>query len=193
MIFLTVGTQLPFDRLVRSVDRWCEQTKFSDVVGQLALRDARQAYQPRHFRWVSFMEPGEFEHHFDIADMIVAHAGMGSIITAVMKAKPILVLPRRAALGEQRNDHQLATVERIRSREGVFVARVEDDVPTQLEVMRERYARDRVASPDARPHADERLISELRRAITSRACPEKTTLLHRHMRPRSHSWSIGRI
>jgi UDP-N-acetylglucosamine transferase subunit ALG13 len=193
MIFLTVGTQLPFDRLVRSVDRWCEQNNVSDVMGQLALRDARQGYQPHRFRWVSFMEPHEFDHHFDIADMIVAHAGMGSIITAIMKAKPILVLPRRAALGEQRNDHQLATVERIRHREGVFVARAEDDVPTQLEVMREWCARDRVTPPDARPHADKQLISELRCVITSRACREKTRSVHRRLLPRSHSWSIGRV
>jgi UDP-N-acetylglucosamine transferase subunit ALG13 len=191
MIFLTVGTQLPFDRLVRSVDRWCEQTNVSDVVGQLALRGARQGYQPRRFRWFSFMEPSEFEHHFDIADMIVAHAGMGAIITAIMKAKPILVLPRRAALGEQRNDHQLASVERIRNREGVFVARDEDDVPRQLMVMRERCAQDRITSPDACPCADERLISELRRAIAG--CREKTSSVHRRVPPISHSGSIGRI
>jgi UDP-N-acetylglucosamine transferase subunit ALG13 len=184
MIFLTVGTQLPFDRLVRSVDRWCEQTKFSDVVGQLALRNTLGNYDPRHFRWVSFMEPRDFEHHFCIADIIVAHAGMGSIITAIMKAKPILVLPRRAALGEQRNDHQLATVERFRGREGVVVARGEDDVPTQLDVMLARCARDRATALDAPQQADERLISELRRAIAG--CRETTRPLRPHAPRRCH-------
>lgn len=187
MIFLTVGTQLRFDRLVRSVDHWCEQNNFSDVVGQLALRDARQGYQPRHFHWVSFMEPREFERHFDIADIIVAHAGMGSIITALMKAKPILVLPRRAALREQRNDHQLATVERIRNREGVFVAHAEDDVPRQLDVMQTQCARgDQITSLAPPPRADERLISELRRAIMSRASCDKTRSVHSRVSPVSH-------
>lgn len=191
MIFLTVGTQLPFDRLVRSVDRWCEQNKFSDVVGQVALRGAQQGYRPRHFHWVDFMEPREFERHFDIADMIVAHAGMGSIITAIMKTKPILLLPRRAALGEQRNDHQLATVERFRDRAGIFVAREEEEVPEQLGAMFARRARDRTGLLDACQAADERLIRELRRAITG--CREATGSLRRRARPRTHSWSIGRI
>ena len=48
----------------------------------------------------------------DAAAAIVAHAGMGTILTALETGKRLLVMPRRAALGEHRNDHQLATVSR---------------------------------------------------------------------------------
>ncbi len=47
------------------------------------------------------------------ATAIVAHAGMGTILTALEMGKPLLVMPRRAALGEHRNDHQLATASRF--------------------------------------------------------------------------------
>ena len=43
-------------------------------------------------------------------------------ISAMTHARPILIMPRQAALGEHRNDHQLATADRLKDRTGVFVA-----------------------------------------------------------------------
>ena len=43
------------------------------------------------------------------ADVIVAHAGMGTILTALELGKPLILMPRRADLGEHRNDHQRDT------------------------------------------------------------------------------------
>lgn len=51
----------------------------------------------------------EFDKLCHDARLIVAHAGMGTIISAMTKGKPIIVFPRIAALGEHRNEHQLAT------------------------------------------------------------------------------------
>ena len=42
-------------------------------------------------------------------------------------------MPRRAALGEQRNDHQLATARRFRDRSGVLVAEDEHHLAQQLD------------------------------------------------------------
>ena len=127
-IFLTVGTQLPFDRLVRAVDLWAganasaEDGDRANVFGQIA-EPGPGGYLPMNFDWVAHLDPESFEARFAAADLIVAHAGMGSIIGALAapKPKPILILPRRAALGEQRNDHQLATARRFAGRPGVTV------------------------------------------------------------------------
>ena len=47
---------------------------------------------------------------------------MGSILTALQYRKPIIIMPRRAALGEHRNDHQLATAKWLGNKSGIFVA-----------------------------------------------------------------------
>lgn len=170
MIFLTVGTQVQFDRLVRAVDRWCAQAGNGDVFGQLALPEG-QGYKPRHFDWVSFMQPGDYERRFEESDIVVAHAGMGSIITAMMQAKPILMMPRRAALGEQRNDHQLATVRRFGKIRGVSVAMDEDEVPEHLSrLVAERRGED-AGRHAVSPYADARLIREVRRVIMCSSAP----------------------
>ena len=64
---------------------------------------------------------------------IVAHAGMGTILTALELGKPLLIMPRRAALGEHRNDHQLATAERFAAVDGVKVAFDETEFALKLD------------------------------------------------------------
>lgn len=128
MIFVTVGGQLPFDRLVRAVDEWAGACGRGDVFAQIG----RGAYTPQHVAWAAFLEPAEFARRAREAACIVAHAGIGTIITALEHGTPVLVMPRRHALHEQRNDHQLATAERLRGREGVRVAMDELELAREL-------------------------------------------------------------
>lgn len=106
MIFLTVGSALPFDRLVRMVDQ---------AVGAGALAEEVFAqigagtYQPRHMRWVRMLPAAEFAATVDGCSAIISHAGIGTITTAVENGKPLLVLPRNPAFGELVDDHQTKT------------------------------------------------------------------------------------
>ena len=133
MIFLTVGTQLPFDRLVRAVDAWAGERGAGDkVFGQIA-EPGKGGHLPRHFDWVPHLDPEVFRHRFSAANLIVAHAGMGSLISALTASKPILILPRRAAIGEHRNDHQLATARHFAGRSGVTTCMDETEVGPALD------------------------------------------------------------
>lgn len=120
MIFVTVGTQLPFDRLVAAVDDWAAEHPDADVFVQLG----NSALQPRFCRYSRFTDPAEWEALFQQAERVVSHAGMGTIIKALDQGKPLIVMPRLAARGEHRNDHQVATAARFRHYPGVRV--VED-------------------------------------------------------------------
>ena len=105
MIFLTVGTELPFDRLVRNLDDWSSRNPSVEVMGQIG----RGAYHPRFIEAFSFLPSDQYAAAIDRCELIVAHAGMGTILSALRARKPVIVLPRRAKLGEHRNDHQIAT------------------------------------------------------------------------------------
>ena len=104
MIFVTVGHQTPFDRLVRLVDDWAGRSG-ATVFGQTGCSQ----YRPRHMESTDFLSTQEFERRLDQCNAIVAHAGTGTIIQALLRQKPILVLPRLASKGETRNDHQIGT------------------------------------------------------------------------------------
>lgn len=126
MIFVTAGSQLPFNRLARAVDIWCEQHPDVEVFGQLGQL-APGDYRPRHFEWHTLLSPADFRARFEGAEAVASHAGMGTIVNALTDAKRLLVMPRRAPV-EHRNDHQFATVQRLDLRLGVRVVYEEADV-----------------------------------------------------------------
>jgi UDP-N-acetylglucosamine transferase subunit ALG13 len=157
VIFLTVGTQLPFDRLVAAVDAWAGaqgaaqgdaqgRARGAEVFGQIS-DPGPAGYRPKNFAWVADLDPAEFEARFSAASHIVAHAGMGTIIGALGQRKPLLVMPRRAHLGEQRNDHQFATVQRLCTRPGILAAFEADEVPARLDALLAGGTADGMAGP----------------------------------------------
>ncbi|HZW11196.1 MAG TPA: glycosyltransferase [Phycisphaerales bacterium] len=156
MIFVTVGTQLAFDRMVRAVDQWAGRAGRGDVFAQIGPTEL----VPAHIAHRPFVNPREFAEHARAAEAIVAHAGMGSILTALQYGKPILIMPRKAALGEQRNDHQLATAARFEGRPGVLVAHDESELPAMLD----RLAELRAGEPIP-PFASPGLIGAIRAFI----------------------------
>jgi UDP-N-acetylglucosamine transferase subunit ALG13 len=131
MIFVTVGTQVPFDRLVRGVDIWCGMGK-TEAFAQIG-DPGPQGYVPQNMLWRCFLDPKEYEECFEAAHLVIAHAGMGSILSALVAGKPIVIMPRQASLKEHRNDHQVATANRFRGRLGVHVAMDEASLPGIVE------------------------------------------------------------
>jgi UDP-N-acetylglucosamine transferase subunit ALG13 len=123
-----VGVQLPFDRLIHAMDQWAADSHCDDVFAQVG----RSTYKPQHLTFKSFISPAEFRQLVERADVVVAHAGMGTILTASELGKPILVMPRRAALGEHRNDHQLATIAGLQQRKIITVATDETELISEL-------------------------------------------------------------
>jgi len=157
VIFLTVGNHDPFDRLVRTVDLWCAHSG-AEIFGQIT---ERAGFRPQHFESVAHLPAEEYRHRCREADFIVAHAGMGSIITAMTFGKAIAVLPRRSHLGEQRNDHQYATVTRLGTRLGLRVALDEAELLPILDRLTAESAKEDVAAPLG-SFAEPRLVDTLR-------------------------------
>ena len=130
MIFVTVGNMDPFDRLIQVIDRWIGSHR---DIGEVFAQIGKGSYRPTNCEHVSFLTPNEYRDKFEQASLIVSHAGMGTIITALELQKPIVVMPKRATLGEQRNEHQLATVRHFQRSKQVLVAESEADLMTVLD------------------------------------------------------------
>ncbi|MCR4303439.1 MAG: hypothetical protein NUV63_04310 [Gallionella sp.] len=158
MIFVTVGAQMPFDRLVKTVDQWALEHGRDDVFAQIGQTD----YRPLNIQWVPFLSTEEFKLRYEAAKVIVAHAGTGSIITALQLGKPILIMPRRADLRETRNDHQIATSEQFRRFDSVAVALDESELINQLKGIDNLHGYQTIE-----PYASHELIDAIREFIDS--------------------------
>lgn len=162
MIFVTVGSQEPFDRLIRAVDEWARVRGRSDVFAQIASSSLR----PERIEFTQFVEPAEFQRLMRETRLIVAHAGMGSIISALELGKPLVVMPRRAEFRETRNDHQVATAERFGTQGRIIVARDENDLPEKLDHALTLPDSDRIEA-----QASPRLIATLRAFLKGDSYP----------------------
>ena len=118
MILVTVGTQLTFDRLIRAVESWAQAQGRTDLVFQTG----KGGYKPSIGKVCEFIGPVELDRMISEAELVIGHAGIGTIISRLSLSKPIVVMPRLYALGEHRNDHQKATVAHMRHMPGVVVA-----------------------------------------------------------------------
>jgi UDP-N-acetylglucosamine transferase subunit ALG13 len=129
MIFVTVGTQGQFDRLIWTIDEWAGAHGQTDVFAQTGPSQ----YRSKHIRTETVIDPIEFRKRVESASLVIAHAGMGSIITALELGKQIIVMPRRASFGEHRNDHQVATAKRFAEQGRIIVALNEEELVDKLD------------------------------------------------------------
>lgn len=167
MIFVTVGTQLPFDRMIRTVDEWAGSCG-ADVFAQIGPG----GYVPKHVRWARFLTADACKDRILNSRTVVAHAGMGSILTALQLGKPILVMPRRGDLGEHRNDHQVATARQFLAQGRIHVAFDERELGRQLDELEALRPCERITS-----RASPTLIAALRSfAITGAREPSLSRL-----------------
>lgn len=127
MILVTVGMQLGFDRLIRAMDALAP-----DLGQPVIAQTGRGTYTPQHMDARAKIAPAEFETLMREAQLIVSHAGIGTVLTAARVGKPVLLMPRRADLGEHRNDHQLATARSLQGRAGILIAMDEGELGAQI-------------------------------------------------------------
>jgi UDP-N-acetylglucosamine transferase subunit ALG13 len=127
MIFVTVGTQLAFDRLIRAIDSIAPGLSHP-VFAQIG----RGATAPQNVESRGILTPQDFEQRLSQCSLVVGHAGIGTLMAAARLRKPMIMFPRRAALGEHRSDHQTETARVFAERSGYYLAQTHSELATQI-------------------------------------------------------------
>ena len=111
LIFVTVGGMRAFDRLIREMDRIAGKVD-EKVVMQIGFT----GYEPKNCDYFRFMPRNEIEELYAGAKVVVCHAGIGSILTAMKYNKPLVIVPRAKRYGEHIDDHQLDIAREMENR-----------------------------------------------------------------------------
>jgi UDP-N-acetylglucosamine transferase subunit ALG13 len=156
VIFVTVGTELAFDRLVQPIDEWAFRHGRTDVFAQIGPT----TWHPRHVEWANFLDAPECRRRIAAAQVVIAHAGMGTILLARELGKPILVMPRHSELHEHRTDHQLATVRGLAGHAGIIPVMDESELLQKLDHLDDLPPVDRIPS-----YASRELLDNIRSFI----------------------------
>jgi len=122
-VFVSVGTHnQQFNRLLEEIDR---------LVGEGLLKDSvfaqtgNSSYKPKNFPFKKFITGKKYTQEFEKAKIVVSHGGAGTIINALEKQKPLIIVPRQKQFGEHTNNHQLDLAKALEA-EGKAIAVVDE-------------------------------------------------------------------
>ncbi len=148
VIFASVGSMLPFERLVRAVDDWAHAHPDENVFIQIGETE----YEPRHAPFARMISMTEYRQRLRSCDLFVAHVGMGSILQALEDRKQALLLPRHQEWGEHTTDHQIHTAQRFGHLAGLRIVDRVDDLHRQMSaLLREPLAPGEAIASQASP------------------------------------------
>jgi len=133
MIFLAVGTQFGFDRLVKAVDEAIGR----DVIQEKVFAQIGPgSYLPKGMEYTTSLEKEEFDKVLTSCEAIISHAGMGNISLALKMRKPLLVMPRLKRFNEVVNDHQVDTAHTFEQLGHILVAYDEKELLEKIKLLK---------------------------------------------------------
>ena len=100
-IFVSVGSTFPLDRLIEQIDS-LDLNKF-EIFAQIG----ETKYSPKNIKSSKFLDYDKLQQKIIWADLIITHAGIGTIIDCLTQNKKIILFPRLKKFGESIDDHQL--------------------------------------------------------------------------------------
>lgn len=108
MILVLLGTQdKPFTRLLKELDKLIEEKIITDkVIVQAGLTK----YESKNMEIFDLKPVDELMKLQSMADIIITHGGVGSILSAVKMKKKVIAVPRLQEYGEHTNNHQIQIV-----------------------------------------------------------------------------------
>jgi len=146
VIFLTVGTVFPFDRLVSAVDKAIGDGLITDPV---FAQIGDSSLKPENMEYTKMLNKDDFNRHMAESKYLISHAGIGSIVTALELGKRMLVMPRRKQFREHVNDHQVSTASKFENLGHILVAYDESQLRHRLGEIDSFEPKPRHADPQA--------------------------------------------
>jgi UDP-N-acetylglucosamine--N-acetylmuramyl-(pentapeptide) pyrophosphoryl-undecaprenol N-acetylglucosamine transferase len=133
LIFVTLGThEQPFDRAIALLAE-------AGSADELYIQHGATPTRPDLIAatWVEYLEWSTLTATMRRAQVVVSHAGVGSMVTAIRAGKKPVVIPRLARWGEHVDDHQLQLALRLAKHDAVLVCGPEDSLGEVVALARE--------------------------------------------------------
>lgn len=136
LLFATVGAILPLHRLERAVVELKQAGRIpEDVILQVGNSDLPRPEVPG-LTIVESLPFDELQAVLKRADLVVCHAGTGSIITALAQCCGVVAMPRRVDAGDSYDDHQSEIAEVFAKRGLIQVAHDAETLAAALDLAR---------------------------------------------------------
>jgi UDP-N-acetylglucosamine transferase subunit ALG13 len=116
-ILALLGTQHnPFPRLLEAVEKL-------NVKEKIIVQAGHTKFDNPKIETHAIVPQTKYDEWTKDAKIIIAHAGVGSIMNSLAAAKPTIVVPRLSNLGEHGDDHQQAIVKEFADKGYIILAK----------------------------------------------------------------------
>lgn len=122
MIFVTLGTQdKEFKRLLDAIEK---QIELKNIKDKVIVQSGYTKYESNNMEIHSLFPMEEFDKYVKECDILITHAGVGSIMTGLKNGKKVIAAARLKEYNEHANNHQLDILETF-SKEG-YILKLDD-------------------------------------------------------------------
>ena len=110
-VLVTIGSmaEKKFTRLFQAVDELCEEGVLdgAEVTAQVGF----DHYHSSYYKCFDMVSDENFKKMIDRSDLVITHAGTGTVTASLKRGKKVIIFPRRAAWDEHYDDHQMELAE----------------------------------------------------------------------------------
>lgn len=104
MIFVSLGTQdKDFSRLLKAIDREIERGVIKEKV---IVQAGHTKYESDNMEIFDLLPTDEFNKLIEESSLVITHGGVGNILSAIKRNKPVIAAARLKKFKEHTNDHQ---------------------------------------------------------------------------------------
>lgn len=131
-ILVTMGTakEYNFRRLLTIIDSLCDKNVIDS--NNLIVQSNDKGYIPKHYKILQTMPNDKFKDIMSAADVVITHAGTGTVIAALKLNKKLILFPRLKQYGEMIDDHQLQICKLVAEKNYAMVAKNEEELENAL-------------------------------------------------------------
>ena len=129
IVFVTVGATLPFDRLVSMV---ADLEHRGQLPERVVIQTGEGGIRPDGIETHESLSFEQIQSELRRADIVICHAGTGSLITALREGCRVVAVPRQATLKEVYDDHQVEIAESFAVRGLIEVANNVEELAAAL-------------------------------------------------------------
>lgn len=134
-MLVTTGTaeEYNFARLLKIIDELCDE-EIIDATNLLVQGDDR-GYECRNYKVKKMIPNSEFLNIMGAADIVISHAGTGTVTNALKMHKKVILFPRLAKYGEHIDDHQIELCNIFQEKGYVLVATDKEELKHMISVI----------------------------------------------------------
>jgi UDP-N-acetylglucosamine transferase subunit ALG13 len=130
MIFVTVGNHFQgFERLLKKMDEISPR-----IPNEILVQKGYSKYVPQNTKYFDFVPLNRAIEYLQKSDLVISHAGIGTIILCKEYGIPLLIFPRRKKYKEHGTDHQveIAQVLEKRGDKNISIVYEEDQLEEKI-------------------------------------------------------------